>query len=279
MCKIFANYLTLFFSAKVLFLNTDELPALETNQDERVQNPTEANIVQIIAEALCASGVPEESIGVISVYRAQLKLLTAKLKSRPRIEVLTADRSQGRDKDCVIISLVRANENNMIGDLLRDWRRLNVTFTRAKSKLIIVGSRKTLDTSTVVKAFLGLIDENGWAYALPARADQLYNLPASCTEDIRATQSRFYKKSSGGATPPSKSQPWSSPGSCSSGCKRTVPSSPQTTPTRGQRRLKQKRVFKPGPGLSLKGVGGGGLGSHVTRDIMAELGVSQKKGN
>lgn len=271
------TYLTLFSSAKVLFLNTDELPALETNQDERVQNPTEANVVQIIAEALCASGVPEESIGVISVYRAQLKLLTAKLKSRPRIEVLTADRSQGRDKDCVIISLVRANDNNMIGDLLRDWRRLNVTFTRAKSKLIIVGSRKTLDSSTVVKAFLGLIDENGWAYALPPCADQLYTLPASCTEE-RATQAHFYKKSGGGATPPSKSQSWSSPGSCSTGSKRTVPSSPQTTPTRGQRRLKQKRVFKPGPGLSLRG-GSSGLGGHVTRDIMAELGVSQKKGN
>lgn len=58
------------------------------------------------------------------------------------MERLTADQFQGKDKDCVIISLVRSNSQNQIGDLLQDWRRLNVAFTRAKSKLIIIGSRK-----------------------------------------------------------------------------------------------------------------------------------------
>jgi DNA replication ATP-dependent helicase Dna2 len=164
----------LLFSAKVLFLNTDRLPALETSDGERIQNPREADVVQLVVEALCQSGVAEAAVGVLSVYRAQLRLLTARLRSRAGVEVLTADRSQGRDKDCIIISLVRSNAHAAVGDLLRDWRRLNVSFTRAKSKLVIVGSRNTLEGVGVLRAFLDLVDERGWAYELPPGAENIY---------------------------------------------------------------------------------------------------------
>ena len=56
----------------------------------------------------------------------------------------TVDRFQGRDKDCIIVSLVRSNEEGKVGGLLKDWRRINVAFTRAKKKLILVGSESTL---------------------------------------------------------------------------------------------------------------------------------------
>ena len=99
------------------------------------------------------------------------------LKHHKKVERLTTDQFQGKDKDCVIISLVRSNSQNQIGDLLQDWRRLNVAFTRAKSKLIIIGSRKTLETASALNAFLKLLDDNNWSYVLPSSADKSYNIP------------------------------------------------------------------------------------------------------
>jgi hypothetical protein len=63
-----------------------------------------------LAAALTASGVKQEDIAVITPYRQQIKLLTGLFVDLPRVEILTADKSQGRDKDCVLISLVRSNE-------------------------------------------------------------------------------------------------------------------------------------------------------------------------
>ena len=81
----------------------------------------------------------------MSVYRSQLKVLTNLVTpDHPAVEILTADRFQGRDKEVVIISLVRSNPENYIGKLLQDWRRMNVAFTRAKSKLVIFGSRSVI---------------------------------------------------------------------------------------------------------------------------------------
>ncbi|KAF5095524.1 hypothetical protein DV451_004636 [Geotrichum candidum] len=167
----------------VRHLAIDRLPALETSDGERTQNPREADVVQLVVEALCQSGVAETAVGVLSVYRAQLRLLTARLRARTGVEVLTADRSQGRDKDCIVISLVRSNSHAAVGDLLRDWRRLNVSFTRAKSKLIIVGSRNTLEGIGILRAFLDLVDDRGWAYELPPAAENVYRGLAPAAEN------------------------------------------------------------------------------------------------
>jgi DNA replication ATP-dependent helicase Dna2 len=162
-----------------MFLNTDNVPAQETTRGKRVQNDTEAEFVRQIVEAWRASEVPDSSIGVISVYRSQLRIVSQSLGVRHGLEILTADRAQGRDKDCVIISLVRANNKAQVGDLLTDWRRLNVSFTRAKRKLIIIGSRKTLEAARVLNEFLKLIDSSGWIYALPEHCTTVYDVPPS----------------------------------------------------------------------------------------------------
>lgn len=54
-----------------------------------------------------------------------------------RIEISTVDKYQGRDKEMIILSLVRSNMEGHVGKLIKDWRRINVAFTRAKSKLIV----------------------------------------------------------------------------------------------------------------------------------------------
>ena len=104
-------------SCKAVFVDTDAIPAEESRVGDLVQNVTEANLVQQLTECLLHSGIQEDQIGVISLYRQQIKLLSHLLQDHPNIEILTADRSQGRDKDCIIISMVRSNESGSVSDL------------------------------------------------------------------------------------------------------------------------------------------------------------------
>jgi DNA replication ATP-dependent helicase Dna2 len=161
--------------ARVRFINTDFLPdSREEAKGNRTVNPTEAHIVTQLVDGLLAVGVPASEIGVMTHYRSQLSLLKHNLRSRSsNIELHTADRFQGRDKEVVVLSLVRSNEQHSIGDLLKDWRRINVAFTRAKTKLLVVGSKDTLRNcgdSEMVSRFVRLMEEKDWIYDLPPDA-------------------------------------------------------------------------------------------------------------
>ena len=102
-------------SRRAVFVNTDEIPALDSRVGDLIQNGTEASLVQHLTETLLKGGVKEDQIGIISLYRQQIKLLSNLLNDHKRIEILTADRSQGRDKDCIVISMVRSNETGSVG--------------------------------------------------------------------------------------------------------------------------------------------------------------------
>lgn len=89
-------------------------------------------------------------IGIISPYRAQVQYLRHLVKKREffkpfrsLITISTVDGFQGQERDVILISLVRANDNGDIG-FLRDLRRMNVAITRARMKLIILGDVPTL---------------------------------------------------------------------------------------------------------------------------------------
>jgi superfamily I DNA and/or RNA helicase len=89
-------------------------------------------------------------VGIISPYRAQVQLLRRMVKKeeffkpfRSLITVNTVDGFQGQERDIIVISLVRSNDEGQIG-FLRDLRRMNVAITRARMKLIILGDRSTL---------------------------------------------------------------------------------------------------------------------------------------
>ncbi|KAL0566308.1 DNA replication endonuclease-helicase Dna2 [Marasmius crinis-equi] len=171
-------------SCKAVFVDTDLVPCRDSRVGDLVQNEGEATIVYQITETLIRCGIEPSQLGIISLYRQQNKLLSQKLKSHSGIEILTADKSQGRDKDCIIISLVRSNETGNVGDLVKDWRRMNVSFTRARSKVIIIGSRKTLKGAELLREFFGLMEEQKWILQLPAGADVAHSevfvqLPAS----------------------------------------------------------------------------------------------------
>ncbi|EFQ33547.1 DNA replication factor Dna2 [Colletotrichum graminicola] len=161
--------------ARVRFINTDTLQphTREEAKGNRIVNPAEARIVVQLVEGLLTVGVPDGEIGVMTHYRSQLSLLKHGLRGHLGVEMHTADRFQGRDKDVVILSLVRSNESCSIGELLKDWRRINVAFTRAKTKLLVVGSKSTLKGSgkdEMLSKFIGLMEERDWIYDLPPDA-------------------------------------------------------------------------------------------------------------
>jgi DNA replication ATP-dependent helicase Dna2 len=163
-------------SARVRFVNTDALPdSREQAKGNRIVNPTEARVVAQLVAALVAVGVPVSHIGVMTHYRSQLAHLRHLLRGHGHdaVEMHTADRFQGRDKEVVILSLVRSNDACGIGELLKDWRRINVAFTRAKTKLLVVGSKSTLGgcgEGEMLARFVGLMEQRRWVYDLPAGA-------------------------------------------------------------------------------------------------------------
>ncbi|TPX38233.1 hypothetical protein SmJEL517_g00212 [Synchytrium microbalum] len=166
---------------RVVFVDTDAVPALDSKHGESTQNDTEAVLVKQTVECLIKSGVEETSIGVISPYRSQLKIMAHTLLNHPGVEVHTVDKFQGRDKECVVVSLVRSNPNQNIGDLLRDWRRINVAFTRAKHKVIIFGSKSTLAATDLFNEFFDLVEKQNWVYKLPPKAHELHNIQYAIT--------------------------------------------------------------------------------------------------
>lgn len=89
-------------------------------------------------------------VGLISPYKAQVQFLRQLLRKDPffkpyrnAISVNTVDGFQGQERDIILISLVRANDDGQIG-FLRDLRRMNVAMTRARMKLIILGDTNTM---------------------------------------------------------------------------------------------------------------------------------------
>ena len=122
-------------------------------------NPEEAKIVQLIINKLKELGVLPEDIGVITPYKDHEEYLK---KLVPDVEVKTVDGFQGREKEVIIISLVRSNPDEEIG-FLDDLRRLNVALTRAKRKLIVIGDANTLSSNETYKKFLQFVKEkNGF---------------------------------------------------------------------------------------------------------------------
>ena len=103
-------------------------------------------------------------VGVISPYRAQVQYLRRLLKKkdffkpyRHLISVNTVDGFQGQERDVILISLVRANDEGQIG-FLRDLRRMNVAITRARMKLIILGDASTMTRHPFYKKLYEYID-------------------------------------------------------------------------------------------------------------------------
>jgi len=174
--------------APVVFLDTDAVqpPAHESRADGKCWNECEAALAVAIASHLYGAGLRGE-VGFMSPYRGQVALLQERMALRHTdstplmggkgerlsqtggMETLTIDSAQGRDKECIVLSLVRSNPERECGDLLADWRRLNVALTRAKQKLVLLGSRSTLQEAPLLSELLHILAAKDCIRSLPAR--------------------------------------------------------------------------------------------------------------
>ncbi|CAI1492993.1 Superfamily I DNA and RNA helicase and helicase subunits [Thermococcus nautili] len=123
---------------------------------ESRENPLEARLVKEAVEGLLRLGVKAEWIGVITPYDDQRDLISSLLPEE--IEVKTVDGYQGREKEVIVLSFVRSNRKGELG-FLKDLRRLNVSLTRAKRKLILIGDSSTLSSHPTYRRLVEFVRE------------------------------------------------------------------------------------------------------------------------
>jgi ATP-dependent RNA/DNA helicase IGHMBP2 len=144
--------------------------------DPSTFNPANAERVAAEARRLLSRGLPPTEIAIIAAYSAQARRLRELLRAERAagLEIGTVDGFQGREKEAVIVDLVRSNEHGEIG-FLADTRRMNVALTRARRFLLVVADSATLGAHPYYAAFLSYVDEidahgSAWSDDAPALA-------------------------------------------------------------------------------------------------------------
>lgn len=140
----------------------------DSSSNMNVSNGSKFNDMEILVvtdhiQKLISAGLKQDQIGVISPYSAQvssIKRLLSKLYP-DSIEVSTIDGFQGREKEAIIVSLVRSNDQREVG-FLNDFRRLNVAMTRPKRQLCVIGDMELLQQSGVqfLEEWAKYVDDN-----------------------------------------------------------------------------------------------------------------------
>jgi predicted DNA helicase len=120
-----------------------------------LQNDAEMQMVQRLLETELTE---PEKIAFISPYAGQV--IAAKEILSKEIRISTIDSFQGQEKEIIILSLVRSNDENAIG-FLKDYRRMNVAITRAKEQLFVIGDSATIGADQFYHAFLTYIEKTG----------------------------------------------------------------------------------------------------------------------
>ena len=158
----------------------------QSSSHESKANEGEAKLVLIHITQLIKSGIRQDQIAVISPYNLQVELLRTILNTKyPQIEVKSVDGFQGREKEAIILSLVRSNKIGEVG-FLADQRRINVAITRARRHLCVICDTKTCKNDKFLKSFLDYCDTNaekrsGFDYENQLSSD-LSNLVESFTK-------------------------------------------------------------------------------------------------
>ncbi|ODS37293.1 MAG: hypothetical protein A7316_01875 [Candidatus Altiarchaeales archaeon WOR_SM1_86-2] len=146
----------------VIFLDTSNMPGhgerTRTGSTSR-ENPCEAELVVSIIRRLLDAGIKPPDIAVIAPYDDQVNLIRSKINIDD-LEIKTVDGFQGKEKEVVVVSFTRSNPGGEIG-FLEDLRRLNVSLTRAKRKLILIGDTETICSHPVYKRLIDYVKDKG----------------------------------------------------------------------------------------------------------------------
>ncbi|GAB2221566.1 hypothetical protein Droror1_Dr00012750 [Drosera rotundifolia] len=133
------------------------------DEEESTLNEGEAAVAVAHARRLVESGVRASDIGIITPYAAQvvlLKMLRGKEDKLKDVEISTVDGFQGREKEAIIISMVRSNSKQEVG-FLSDRRRMNVAVTRARRQCCLVCDTETASSDPFLKRLIEYFEEHG----------------------------------------------------------------------------------------------------------------------
>jgi predicted DNA helicase len=147
--------------APLVFVDTTHLDAPEQQRagSPSRENPREAEIVTQLAADLLEAGVASAQVAVISPYDDQVDRIDRAL-ALDALEVDTVDGFQGREKEIVLLSLVRSNDRGEIG-FLDEPRRFNVAVTRARRKAVVVGDANTVADGDALDTFIRYAETEG----------------------------------------------------------------------------------------------------------------------
>ncbi len=144
----------------LILINTQgEMPERTRSGSTSKENPGEAVLARELAYGCLNMGLDPTDIGIITPYDDQTDIITTEIEE-DKIEVDTVDGFQGREKEVIILSLTRSNDNKNIG-FLKDLRRLNVSITRAKRKLVVIADVETLSIHPVYEELFDQIEKEG----------------------------------------------------------------------------------------------------------------------
>jgi ATP-dependent RNA/DNA helicase IGHMBP2 len=157
----------------IIFIDTvgADYSETRTDNDQSIYNEQEGILLyRIFSEYYTKDN--NLSFGILSPYKAQVNFLEELFSKNESllssVEINTIDSFQGREKDCIFISLTRSNDISEIG-FLSDLKRMNVAMTRAKKELIIIGDSETLSTNIFFSKLVEHINNMGgyhsvWEY-------------------------------------------------------------------------------------------------------------------
>lgn len=144
---------------------SDRRGGLDPHDDDAISDPSTWNPEQADRTArevrrLISRGLPASEIAVIATYDAQVRRLRSLLAAErdAGLEIRSVDGFQGREKEAVIVDLVRSNPDGEIG-FLADTRRMNVAITRARRWLLIIGDSATLGSHPYYAALVAAMDD------------------------------------------------------------------------------------------------------------------------
>ncbi|XP_065654259.1 DNA-binding protein SMUBP-2 isoform X2 [Hydra vulgaris] len=133
---------------------------LEHEDEQSKGNPNEVDIVKEHVENLLLAGVSPKDIGIITPYNLQVELLRQSINQvNSQIEINSVDGFQGREKEAILISMVRSNDSGEVGFLSED-RRINVAITRARRHLFVVCDTQTVSHHKFLAEFCEYMNKN-----------------------------------------------------------------------------------------------------------------------
>lgn len=132
------------------------------DDEDSTMNEGEATVTLMHAKKLLESGVNPSDIGIITPYAAQvglLKIMRSKEMKLKDLEISTVDGFQGREKEAIVISMVRSNAKHEVG-FLNDRRRMNVAVTRARRQCCIICDTETVSSDKFLKRLVEYFEEH-----------------------------------------------------------------------------------------------------------------------